>query len=95
MAGVILNRYPENPGLAAETNPEVIAALTGVPILGKVPEVAEPGLPGRPGGFSGGAWQPIADQLVDCLPVKCHQALRLAAASFEDASTRLLEFYAR
>ena len=41
VAGIILNRYPEKPGLAAETNPGVIAALTGVDILGKLPEVAE------------------------------------------------------
>jgi dethiobiotin synthetase len=39
VAGVILNRFPETPGLAAETNPGVIAALTSVPILGKLPEV--------------------------------------------------------
>jgi dethiobiotin synthetase len=41
VAGVILNRYPEKPGLAAETNPGVIAALTGVPILGRLPEVPD------------------------------------------------------
>jgi dethiobiotin synthetase len=41
IAGVILNRYPQSPGLAAETNPGVIRALTGVPILGRLPEVAD------------------------------------------------------
>jgi dethiobiotin synthetase len=41
VAGVILNRYPQSPSLAAETNPGVIAALTGVPILGRLPEVAD------------------------------------------------------
>jgi dethiobiotin synthetase len=41
VAGVILNRYPKNPGLAEETNPGVIAALTGVPILGRLPEVGD------------------------------------------------------
>jgi dethiobiotin synthetase len=41
VAGVILNRFPEQPGLAEETNPEVIVALTGVPILGRLPEVAD------------------------------------------------------
>jgi dethiobiotin synthetase len=41
VAGVILNRYPDPPGLAAETNPTVIAALTGVPILGRLPEVPD------------------------------------------------------
>lgn len=41
VAGVILNRYPARPSLAEETNPEVIAALTGVAILGKVPEIPD------------------------------------------------------
>jgi dethiobiotin synthetase len=41
VAGVIFNRYPAKPGLAAQTNPEVIAALTGVPILARLPEVAD------------------------------------------------------
>lgn len=41
VAGVIINRYPEKPSLAEETNPEVIAALTEVPVLGKVPEVPQ------------------------------------------------------
>ncbi|MGO9578754.1 MAG: dethiobiotin synthase [Desulfobaccales bacterium] len=45
VAGVILNRYPEPPGLAAATNPGVIEALTGVPILGRLPEVADLGSP--------------------------------------------------
>jgi dethiobiotin synthetase len=41
VARVILNRWPKNPGLAEETNPGVIEALTGVPILGRLPEVAD------------------------------------------------------
>jgi dethiobiotin synthetase len=41
VAGVVINRYPEKPSLAEETNPEVIAALTDVPILGKVPEIRD------------------------------------------------------
>ncbi len=41
VAGVVINRYPENPCLAEETNPEVIAALTDTPILGKVPEIGQ------------------------------------------------------
>jgi dethiobiotin synthetase len=41
VAGVILNRYPQKPGLAAETNPGVIAALTDVPIWGRLPEVED------------------------------------------------------
>jgi len=40
LAGVVINRYPEKPSLAEETNPEVIAALTDAPILGKVPEIS-------------------------------------------------------
>ena len=45
VAGVVINRYPEKPSLAEETNPEVIAALTDVPILGKVPEIPEIAFP--------------------------------------------------
>jgi len=37
VVGVILNRYPQEPNLAARTNPQVIAAITGRPILAKVP----------------------------------------------------------
>lgn len=40
VAGVVINRYPEKPSLAEETNPEVIATLTDAPILGKVPEIS-------------------------------------------------------
>jgi len=40
VAGVILNRCSLSPGLAEQTNPAVIEAITGVPILGKVPEIA-------------------------------------------------------
>jgi len=39
VAGVVINRYPEKPSLAEETNPEVIEALTDTPILGRVPEI--------------------------------------------------------
>ena len=39
VAGVVINRYPAQPNLAEQTNPEVIASLTGVPILGKIPEI--------------------------------------------------------
>jgi len=41
VAGVVINRYPERPSLAEETNPGVITALTGVPILGKVPDIPD------------------------------------------------------
>jgi dethiobiotin synthetase len=40
VAGIIINQYPEQPNLAEKTNPEVIAAITGCPILGKVPVIA-------------------------------------------------------
>jgi dethiobiotin synthetase len=32
--GVVINRYPTEPGVAEETNPKAIAQLTGLPILG-------------------------------------------------------------
>ncbi len=41
VAGVVINRYPQRPSLAEKTNPEVIAALTEVPILGKVPDIPD------------------------------------------------------
>ena len=41
VAGVILNRYPANPSLAERTNPEVIEAITEMPILGRVRELAD------------------------------------------------------
>jgi dethiobiotin synthetase len=41
VAGIVLNRYPAHPGLAERTNPEVIEAITGTPILGKIPEVPD------------------------------------------------------
>ena len=60
VAGVILNRYPEKPGLAAATNPGVIEALTGVPILGRLPEVPDPESPAGREAFLA-AIRPIAD----------------------------------
>ncbi len=41
VAGVVINRYPANPSLAEQTNPGVIRALTGVSILGLIPEIAD------------------------------------------------------
>ena len=66
VAGVILNRYPEKPGLAAATNPGVIEALTGVPILGRLPEVPDPESPAGREVFLA-AIKPIAEQF--CGPV--------------------------
>jgi dethiobiotin synthetase len=45
VAGVILNRFPLNPGLAEQTNPEVIQQITQIPVLGKIREVADINLP--------------------------------------------------
>jgi dethiobiotin synthetase len=42
LAGVVLGRYPENPGPAAKDNPKAIADFSGVPVLALVPEI--PGL---------------------------------------------------
>jgi dethiobiotin synthetase len=63
VAGVILNRYPERPGLAEETNPGVIAALTGVPILGRLPEVPDLEQPAGREVFLA-ALRPLAAQLL-------------------------------
>ncbi len=41
VAGIVLNRFPAQPSLAEATNPEVIAALTDLPLLGRVPEVGD------------------------------------------------------
>ena len=61
--GVILNRYPEKPGLAEETNPGVIVTLTGVPILGRLPEVPDlEEATGRQVFLE--ALRPIAEQLI-------------------------------
>jgi dethiobiotin synthetase len=61
--GVILNRYPDNPGLAEETNPGVIEALTGVPVLAKLPEVPDLDHPAGREIFLA-AITPIAEQLL-------------------------------
>lgn len=41
VVGVIINQYPENPNLSALTNPEIIAAIGGRPVLAKVPVIAD------------------------------------------------------
>ncbi|AEB08409.1 dethiobiotin synthase [Desulfobacca acetoxidans] len=41
VAGVIINQYPEHPNLAGRTNPEIIEALSGRPILGKIPLISD------------------------------------------------------
>lgn len=63
VAGVIFNRWPEKPSLAAETNPAVIEALTGVSILGKVPEVADLNDPQGRDSFLA-ALRPIAEHII-------------------------------
>lgn len=47
VAGIILNRGSATPGLAEQTNPAVIEAITGRPILARVPEIS--GLNGASG----------------------------------------------
>jgi len=39
VAGIIINQYPENPGPAETYAPEMIAALSGSPVLGTLPQV--------------------------------------------------------
>jgi dethiobiotin synthetase len=40
VVGIIINQYPEHPNLAARTNPEIIEAVSGRPVLAKVPVIA-------------------------------------------------------
>lgn len=40
VAGVMINRYPENPGLVERNNPKAIAEYSGIPVLALVPEIA-------------------------------------------------------
>ncbi len=48
--GLVVNDFPEQPGIAERTNPEVIAAMTGLPLLGVLPH--------RPDvDIEGGRWQ--------------------------------------
>ncbi|HSC34483.1 MAG TPA: dethiobiotin synthase [Thermodesulfobacteriota bacterium] len=50
--GVVINRFPTSPGLAELTNPDLIARMTGVPIVGVFP--SDPSLSveeGRAGGI--------------------------------------------
>jgi dethiobiotin synthetase len=39
--GSIINQYPEKPNLAALTNPEIIEAISGRPVLAKVPVIPD------------------------------------------------------
>jgi dethiobiotin synthetase len=41
VAGIVLNRGSATPNLAEQTNPAVIEALTGRPILARVPEISD------------------------------------------------------
>ncbi|MBM4301053.1 MAG: dethiobiotin synthase [Deltaproteobacteria bacterium] len=63
VAGVLLNRYPDTPGLAEETNPGVIEALTGAPVLSRLPEVPDLTSPAGRKVFLA-ALSPIAEQLL-------------------------------
>lgn len=40
VAGVVINRYPENPDPVAGDNPRTIAKFSGLPVLARVPEIA-------------------------------------------------------
>lgn len=40
VVGIIINQYPERPNLAARTNPGVIEAVSGRPVLARVPVIA-------------------------------------------------------
>lgn len=63
VTGVVINRYPENPSLAEESNPAVIEAITQAPILGRVPEVADLGDPAGRQAFLA-AMEAVAEKLV-------------------------------
>ncbi len=63
VAGIILNRFPGKPGLAEETNPGVIEALTGVPIIGRLPEVPDLNDPAAREPFLS-ALRPVAKKLM-------------------------------
>lgn len=51
IAGIVINKFPEDPGDAERTNPEMISRMTGVPLAGIYPAdpslSVEMGLPGR------------------------------------------------
>lgn len=40
VAGVVINRYPENPSLVEKNNPKAITEYSGMPVLALVPEIA-------------------------------------------------------
>ncbi len=41
VVGIIINQYPEKPDLAALTNPGIIEAISGRPVLAKVPVIPD------------------------------------------------------
>ncbi|MEW6183355.1 MAG: dethiobiotin synthase [Bacillota bacterium] len=49
VAGVVVNRYPEDPDPVVKDNPRAIAKLSGLPVLARVPELdgLDAGEPGR------------------------------------------------
>jgi dethiobiotin synthetase len=42
LRGVVINRYPDRPGLAESTAPHLIDSLCGVPLLGRLPSLEAP-----------------------------------------------------
>ncbi|MDY7082354.1 MAG: dethiobiotin synthase [Halobacteria archaeon] len=39
VVGIIMNKYPDEPGTAERTNPRVIEEMTGVEVVGRIPDV--------------------------------------------------------
>jgi dethiobiotin synthetase len=40
VAGVVINNYPEAPGMAEQSAPHLISSLAGAPVIGIIPHVA-------------------------------------------------------
>ncbi|XGI83514.1 dethiobiotin synthase [Halorutilales archaeon Cl-col2-1] len=39
VSGIVINRYPENPDTAERTNPDEIEMMTGIDVVGKIPDI--------------------------------------------------------
>ena len=65
LLGVVINRYPREPGVAEETNPKAIEQAAGVRVLGLVPELEGVDT-------DAGRWAPVAHAMhgkVDMRPI--------------------------
>lgn len=69
IVGVVINGYPDTPGVAEATNPAVIAALTGVPLLGVLPHRPEVDV-------QSGRTEPMTAAVEHCLDLEPILALR-------------------